>query len=276
MPQEAGVAIEVDTQLSPHLPAIIGDENEIRDAVTNLIINAVDAMPEGGRLSLCTHAADGGRAIVEVTDTGTGMDEATRSRCLELFFTTKGVRGTGLGLAMVYGAVERHGGELQIESAPGAGTTVRLIFPVATPRSSENVDCMTDVRPLKPLHILVVDDDPIVLQSLRTTLEQDGHVVESADGGQRGIDAFSAAMARQQPFSVVITDLGMPLVDGRAVAVAIKSMRSITRVVLLTGWGHRLLTEREVPQSVDRVLAKPPQLTRLRALLAELTNQASV
>jgi len=209
---------------------------------------------------------------LEVTDTGVGMDEATRSRCLELFFTTKGARGTGLGLAMVYGTVERHGGEIQIDSTPGAGTTMRLIFPLLSGSHSLGNTMAVALRPQRPLRILVIDDDPIILKSLSDMFERDGHLVEVADGGQRGIDLFSAAQARSEPFSVVITDLGMPYVDGKAVALAIKSMSSQMPVVLLTGWGHRILADNDTLPNVDRVLGKPPKLAILRAVLAELTN----
>src|SRR5579864_7371120 len=124
MPQESGRVIDVVTDLAPALPNIAGNEGEIRDALTNLILNAVDAMPDGGRFTVRTRVVAGNRVQLEVLDTGVGMDEATRSRCLELFFTTKGMRGTGLGLAMVYGTIERHGGELQIDSEPGRGTQI--------------------------------------------------------------------------------------------------------------------------------------------------------
>src|SRR5581483_982397 len=116
-----------------------------------------------------------------------------------------------------------------------------------------------------------VDDDPIILKSLRDTLEQDGHVVVIADGGQRGIDAFRTAQERGEHFAAVITDLGMPYVDGRTVARAIKSAAPETPVILLTGWGHRLLAENDRPDCVDRVLSKPPKLAALRLALAELT-----
>jgi PAS domain S-box-containing protein len=271
MPQESGRVIRVETDLASDLPAISGDEGEIRDALTNLILNAADAMPEGGRITLCSRAVGSDRVHIEVTDTGVGMDEATRSRCLELFFTTKGARGTGLGLAMVYGMVERHGGELQVESELGAGTTIRLIFPAAIALSGSSPTIFHAARPQRPLRILVVDDDPIILKTLVTILEQDGHTVEAADGGQRGIDAFRTANERREPFAVVFTDLGMPHVDGRAVASAVKAIRPQTPVILLTGWGHRLLAENDTPQNVDRVLAKPPKLAGLRSVLAELT-----
>jgi CheY-like chemotaxis protein len=273
MPQESGRVIQVRADLANDLPAIAGSASEIRDAITNLILNAADAMPEGGLLTVCTRAVGSASVQLDVTDTGVGMDEAVRSRCLELFFTTKGERGTGLGLAMVYGTVERHGGEIRIESALGVGTTIRLVFPVVPTSQGLGGAIALQLRPRRPLRILVVDDDPIILKSLADMFERDGHFVEVADGGQRGIDAFRAAEARGEPFSVVITDLGMPHVDGKAVAQAVKAVRPEMPVVLLTGWGHRILAENETPANVDRVLGKPPKLVILRSVLAELTSE---
>jgi CheY-like chemotaxis protein len=264
--------IQVKSELATDLPAIAGNASEIRDAITNLILNSADAMPEGGLLTLRTRAVGSASVELEVTDTGVGMDEETRSRCFELFFTTKGARGTGLGLAMVYGTVERHEGEIQIESKVGAGTTFRLIFPAASASQDSTGATPAQLRPQRLLRILVVDDDPIILKSLLDLLEQDGHVVEVADGGQRGIDAFRAAEARSESFAVVVTDLGMPYVDGKVVAEAIKAIRPEIPVVLLTGWGQRLLAENNILPNVDRVLGKPPKLAILRSVLAELTN----
>jgi CheY-like chemotaxis protein len=198
------------------------------------------------------------------------MSEAIRSRCLEPFFTTKGERGTGLGLAMVYGMIQRHSAELEIESEPGAGTTMRLIFEAVV--TSPALVNAVDVRPAESLRILVVDDDPLLLRSLQDTLERDGHVIGVADGGQAGIDEFRAAQRRGAPFDAVITDLGMPNIDGRTVADAIESMAPTTPVILLTGWGYRLRAENDLPQHVDRVLSKPPKLNELRAALADLTG----
>src|SRR5882672_961825 len=134
LPQQRGIVVDLHTELAPELPAILGVESEVREALINLVFNAVDAMPDGGVLTLRTRrqtAPDGGSAaVVEVDDTGVGMNEDTRRRCLEPFFTTKGERGTGLGLAMVYGVVQRHDAEVQIDSVVGSGTSVRLSFPV--------------------------------------------------------------------------------------------------------------------------------------------------
>jgi CheY-like chemotaxis protein len=243
--------------------------------LTNLIFNAVDAMPAGGTLTLCTRAlrenASLAYALVEVSDTGMGMDEDTRRRCIEPFYTTKGQSGTGLGLAMVYGMTERHGGQLEIESAVDKGTTVRLRFPlissapVSTPRLSQAE------HPAKPLKILLIDDDPLLSKSLQDILESDGHSVEAVDGGQKGIDAFMDAQQRADPFGVVITDLGMPHIDGRRVAASIKVVSATTPVILLTGWGKRTRAEGEVLPNIDYVLSKPPRITDIRTALATVS-----
>jgi signal transduction histidine kinase/CheY-like chemotaxis protein len=272
MPLERGVVIEVATSLAGDLPMVWGAESEIREALINLVFNAVDAMPDGGTLSLRTRlaapAAGAACVSIEVADTGVGMDEATRRRCLEPFFTTKGERGTGLGLGMVYGAAQRHGAVIRIDSTPGAGTVVRIDFPVRQqpPVAAEAA------RPAGPLNerlrILLVDDDPMLLRSLRDTLEGDGHLATAASGGQAGIDAFMQAQSAGEPYDVVITDLGMPHVDGRNVAAAIKRCSPATPVMLLTGWGQRMTQEGDSPADVDVVLSKPPRLADLRAGLA--------
>ena len=278
MAQQRGIAIGMRTELAPDLPAIMGADNEIREALINLIFNAVDAMPDGGPLTLRTRVAQeqgpGSEESpvrrfvqVEVIDAGIGMDEDTRRRCLEPFFTTKGERGTGLGLAMVYGTMQRHSADIEIESAAGEGTTMRLSFAIPTTPAAAAVASAT-VGTVPPLRILVVDDDPLVLKSLRDALEGDGHGVTTADGGQAGIDAFVAAQARGNPFPVVITDLGMPYVDGRKVSTAVKTAAPGTNVLMLTGWGQRLVAEGDIPPHVDRVLSKPPKLRELREALA--------
>jgi signal transduction histidine kinase/ActR/RegA family two-component response regulator len=275
-PQRRGVAIELRTLLDPQMPEIIGADNEIRDALTNLVFNAVDAMPEGGTLTVETRSVkgEGGMAsvVIEVSDTGVGMDEDTRRLCLEPFFTTKGERGTGLGLPMVYGMLQRHSAELEIDSAPGRGTTFRLIFAAST--SSEVVTSETGVklRPPRPLRILLVDDDPLLLKSLRDTLQHDGHVIIATSGGQAGIDAFTEARGRGESVDLVITDLGMPFVDGRKVAAAIKALSPTTPVLMLTGWGQRMIASNDTPPHVDRVLGKPPRMNELRATFAELAS----
>jgi len=278
MPQERGIVIRLHCDLAPNLPPVQGAESEIRDALTNLVLNAVDAMPGGGTLTIRSSIgpvqhddARLQRLSLEIVDTGMGMSEAVRSRCLEPFFTTKGERGTGLGLAMVYGMVERHSADLEIESEPGRGTTMRLNFPLSVACARSAPEGGIDQQ-LRPLRILLVDDDPLILRSLRDILESDGHTVVTADGGQKGIDEFLAASRRGAVFDVVISDLGMPNVDGRTVAATIRSARPTTPVVLLTGWGQRLQAQEDRLQNVDRVLSKPPRLGELRTTLLDLAG----
>jgi nitrogen-specific signal transduction histidine kinase len=274
LPQQRGAMVDLQMDLAETLPDIMGAEHEIRDALTNLIFNAVDAMPSGGTLTVRTRAVVEGdgtdRVLIDVSDSGVGMDDDTRRRCLEPFYTTKGERGTGLGLAMVYGMIQRHSAELSIESAVGQGTTVRLSFPghtssvVSTERHSKAA--VTSRR----LRVLLVDDDPMLIKSLQDTLQEDGHVITATHGGQAGIDAFAAARQRGEGVDIVITDLGMPYVDGRKVASAVKMICATTPVILLTGWGQRLIAANDTPPHVDKVLSKPPRLHELRAALAEL------
>jgi len=169
---------------------------------------------------------------------------------------------------MVYGMVQRHSAELEIESALGQGTTLRLSFALPTAALVVPSNSLRESAAPSPLRILVVDDDPLLAMTLRDTLEMDGHVVVTAEGGQAGIDVFTAEMEQGAPFKVVITDLGMPYVDGRQVASAVKQKSPSTSVILFTGWGQRLVDEGDIPPHVDRVLSKPPKLRDLREALS--------
>jgi PAS domain S-box-containing protein len=278
MPLQKGIVIHAVAELALSEPTIPCVESEVREALTNLIFNAVDAMPEGGTLWLRTRteassSIDGAPPDVhiEVADSGIGMDADTRRRCMEPFFTTKGERGTGLGLAMVYGMAQRHGADVEVESAPGQGTTVRLIFAASQVVADGAAGAVLDPPRPPRLRILVVDDDPLLLKTLQDVLEGDGHAVTTASGGRAGIDMFRAGSRDGRPFAVVITDLGMPYVDGRQVASEVKESAPGTPVVLLTGWGQRLVDDGDVPSSVDRVLNKPPKLSDLRRALSELS-----
>lgn len=275
MPQERGIVIRLQKDLDESVGSIMGVASELREVLTNLVFNAVDAMPEGGVLTLRTRLVREPlppKHIVEVVDTGQGMDEETRQRCLEPFFTTKGEHGTGLGLAVVYGIAQRHGADMEIESAAGRGTTVRLVFPAPeeAPKSATAPALASQVPP--PHRLLIIDDDPLILKALRESLEADGHSVATADGGEAGVAAFKAERREGRGFEVVITDLGMPNMDGRKVAELIKSMSPNTPVVMLSGWGQQILSEKEPFPYINRVLAKPPKITELRAALRELAT----
>jgi CheY-like chemotaxis protein len=172
---------------------------------------------------------------------------------------------------MVYGMVQRHSAELQIDSEIGRGSTFRLVFAEAD-QDQEGTVRMPTVAVVKRLRLLLVDDDPLLIKSLEDILQADGHAVTVAAGGQAGIDAFAASVKAGNPFALVITDLGMPHVDGRRVAAAVKAASPTTPVIMLTGWGQRLIAENDVPPHVNRVLNKPPRLIELRQALAELSS----
>ena len=185
---------------------------------------------------------------------------------MEPFFTTKGQHGTGLGLAMVYGTMQRHGSDIEIESEPGEGTTLRFNFPA--PRAPSGELAPSDALPLPSLPILVVDDDALVASVVCEMLERQGHQTSVAAGGQAAIDGFLAAQSRGVPFRAVITDLNMPQVDGFDVCSAVKAAAPGTVVILLTGWGQRTAEVEPAPCHVDCVLCKPPSPSDLRAALA--------
>jgi signal transduction histidine kinase/HAMP domain-containing protein len=274
MPQSNGITIEVQTEFAADAPSLVGIESEIREAFTNLVLNAVDAMPNGGRIGLRTRVAHDRnnvkhpkQVVVAISDSGTGMSEETRKRCLEPFFSTKGKRGTGLGLAMVYGVMERHEGSIEIESELGKGTTFFLKFPVRKKTSAADVEDESDAE-IRPLNILCIDDEPLVRELLKEMLERDGHRVEMSDSGQSGLDEFRLANERKRPFDVVITDLGMPYMDGRQVARAVKLESPDTPVVMLTGWGAFMKEDGDAPSQVDSIISKPPRSKDLREVLS--------
>jgi ligand-binding sensor domain-containing protein/signal transduction histidine kinase/ActR/RegA family two-component response regulator len=256
--QAAGLTIAVATRLERVAP-VEANESDLREALMNVVFNAVDAMPEGGTLTLLT-GRDGDDAVVEVRDTGMGMSDEVRQRCLEPFFTTKGERGTGLGLAMVYGIVKRHKGSLEITSAEGRGTSVLMRFPGAgqAARSTRPAGA----RPSRHLHILVIDDAPLVREVARTFLEGEGHRVEAIASGRELL-----AMVDHGDFDVLLLDRAMPGMNGDQLAAKVKSTRPEIPIILLTGFGHFMNASGEKPSGVDVVLPKPFTADSLREAL---------
>lgn len=285
IPQGHGTLIEVESRFEAPLPELCGNESELREALTNIVLNAVDALPKGGCIKLTARAASPGGAsladgkpshlVLEISDNGIGMDEGTRQRCLEPFFSTKRQRGgSGLGLAMVYGAVERHEGRIEIQSELNKGTTVRLIFPLRESPGSNANAAAAPARAASNLRVLCIDDEPLLRELLKQVLETYHYQVHTADSGQAGLDAFENAGRRGQAFDAVITDLGMPGVDGRQVVEGIKSRSPATPVILLTGWGSMLEVQGETPRRVDAILCKPPRTNELLEALSKVTGCA--
>jgi len=264
--QAAGVAYEVGVEASP-VPPVAGDPSELREALTDLALNALDAMPRGGRLTFRT-GVDGGRVFCVVTDTGIGMAEEVRRRAFDPFFTTKGPRGTGLGLSIVYGIVRRHGGEVEARSRVGQGSA----FTIWLPAGREVPGAPEGPGPLPPgrsARVLVIDDEPEVRDLLAELLTGQGHVVTACADGHAGL-----LRLEQEPVDLVITDLGMPGLSGWEVAEAVRRRRPGTPVALITGWGDRIDPEEARAKGVDFVVGKPFRIEEIVSVIARAVSGA--
>ncbi|HKW28310.1 MAG TPA: ATP-binding protein [Verrucomicrobiae bacterium] len=281
--QRQAISIQVQRELEPQLPQLLCEPGDLREALINLIFNAVDALPQGGLITLVTHSvnrpAQGRNASaerqlqIEVRDNGIGMDEKTRQHCLEPFFSTKAKRGgTGLGLAMVYGMMRRHDGDIEIESALGQGTCVRLSFPIREGTSQTTVSTsLSRNGQSRSLRILCIDDESQIQELLKHCLTTLDHQVTTASGGKQGVEMFRAAILQKQPYQMVITDLGMPDIDGHQVAKTIRAESPGTPIVMMTGWGTMMKDDGEAAPEVDAVVGKPPRIQELNNLILQLT-----
>lgn len=259
--ERAGVHIRAATELE-RLPAVSCVPSEIREVLTNLIFNAVDAMPKGGDLRIATRAEAGAARLI-VSDTGTGMPPLVRERLFEPFFTTKGVRGTGLGLSTVYGIIRRHGGEIAVQSVEQGGTRFEITLPLARPNAPHGRE--EGMMGSRPWRILVGDDEANVREVLVELLRLLGHEVVQASGGVETVALFQPGA-----FDLVFTDLGMPDKSGWEVAEEIRARDPEVAVVLATGWGSQISAEEASRRGVTRVLAKPFTVQKISSLIAEL------
>ncbi|HEX7315113.1 MAG TPA: ATP-binding protein [Pyrinomonadaceae bacterium] len=243
-----------------------GNASELREVFVNLVVNAIDAMPEGGRLNVSCRRR-GERLRLLFTDTGTGMAEEVRARIFEPFFTTKGVHGTGLGLFVSYGIVERHGGHISAASQPGRGTTFTIDLPhaeTARPgQSCQSAPAQAEGN-ARALSVLVVDDEEHVRETLAEMVEVFGHSVIRADGGRAALAALS-----ENEFDIVFTDLSMPEMDGWEVARAVRRRSPRTRIAVVTGYGRDAArTQGDAP--ADTVIGKPFDFAQVEEVLTQL------
>jgi len=248
------------------VPQVHGRAADIREAIANLVLNAVDAMPAGGRLSIRTWR-EGARAMVAVTDSGTGMPEDVRRRAFEPFFTTKGVKRTGLGLPVVYGAIRRHGGDVTMDSTEGRGTTVTFWLPIGSPAAA--AEAPVPDGGARPAAILVIDDEAAVRQLVTEVLRARGHSVTAAGSGREGLERF-----RVGRFDLVITDLGMPDLTGWDVARAVHGTSPALPVLVLTGWADAVEAPSDV--AVTGILTKPFDVTKLAESVAVALRAATI
>jgi signal transduction histidine kinase len=258
--QERGIAYDVRCELASDVAAIVGDPDELREVVFNLVFNALDAMPGGGSL-VCRLTTEAGQAVLTLSDSGAGMAPAVLDRVFEPFFTTKGTGGTGLGLAVVFGIVERHDGTISVTSQPGHGTTFTLRFPLVEPRRANVVELTPVVTP--HLRVLVVDDDAEICQLTAEMLVDEGHEVTTAGSGRQALQIVSDGA----PLDLVLTDLGMPQMNGWELTAALRELRPDLPVVLATGWGDSASAEEATRQGARAILAKPFTTAKLLACI---------
>ncbi len=265
--QRRGLVITVTQDLAA-IPPVEGNGFELRDALVQLILNAVAAMPRGGTLGIRGVSEESGWVVLEVSDTGTGMPEEIRRRVADRSLGKLPGGHPGRGLADVADIVERHGGSLGIESSAGKGTTVRMRlhasrFQIIPP--SEAV--LEPVQAAEAVRVLLVDDDQRLLAVLSDMMRSGGHAVTTAANGEDALSVFDPAA-----HDVVITDLGMPRVNGWQVAEGVKTRSADTPVFLLTGWGEGV-TANEASRFVDQVIAKPISADALLEQLAKLRRR---
>lgn len=250
-----GTEITVDSRAAT-LPQIPGDPAALREMLTNLVLNGIDAMPRGGRLTVET-SASGSNATITVTDTGVGMPEDVRQRAHEPFFTTKGVRSTGLGLSVAFGIARRHGGELTLQSEVGQGTAVRVTLPI--PAGAATPAPPAAALPGRPLRILLVDDEEDVREALSEMVQSQGHTVVHAGGGPEALRLLEA----DTDIDLVVTDLVMPAMTGWELAEAVKARRPGLPVGVVTGWGDVPEAAPATRRAIDFLLSKPVTLEAL-------------
>jgi signal transduction histidine kinase/CheY-like chemotaxis protein len=250
---------------------VMGDISELRDVLVNMIFNAVDAMPHGGTLTLAAEVV-GELVEVSVTDTGLGMTPQVRSRVFNPFFTTRGVSGLGLGLAVSYGIVSRHNGAIQVESEVGKGTKFKIELPLAQgltkPRQSSSDVSNAKRARSKMIKILVVDDEERVRQLLCEILEESGYEVIMANNARDGLALFD-----QDDFDAVFTDIGMPGMNGWEFSRAIRERNRLIPLAVITGWGEIISETEKTSAGVDWVLTKPFSVDEILDVTEEVVRR---
>ncbi len=276
--EASNIHITVDLQIGSNA-MVMGDDSELREVLVNMVFNAIDAMPEGGKLTLSTRA-DEQSVIVEVIDTGVGMYPEVRSRIFDPFFTTKGKAGLGLGLAVSFGIIRRHGGNIEVASEYGSGTDFRITLPLATIAESGPTVESLDPEPASFLvgdvpqstnatpRLLVVDDEDFVRDLLKEILEAEDCEVQLAASGNEAL-----AMVREFQFDAVCTDVGMPGMSGWELAREIRHLDTRIPIAVITGWGEAVGSNEQKAAGVDWVIAKPFTAERVVELVRDIISR---
>jgi signal transduction histidine kinase/ActR/RegA family two-component response regulator len=269
--QANNVHINLNLQINSN-DSVMGDASELREVLVNMVFNAVEAMPEGGSLTLSADEVEGSIEIA-VSDTGVGMTPEVRSRVFDPFFTTKGKAGMGLGLAVCYGIIQRHEGSVEIKSEVGQGTTFRIRLPIAEVKAStesavETSPRLTLVPNLNAPRILIVDDEQSVRELLADVLQSEGFEVTLAESGAEALKLFDPKI-----FKAVFTDLGMPGMSGWELARAIRERSSDIPLAVITGWGEAVGSTEQEEAKVDWVVTKPFSINRLAEIALEIAHR---
>lgn len=256
--QREGREINVACELG-EVPPVLGRASELREVLANLILNGIQAMPRGGRISVRTFV-DHGEVLVELQDSGVGMSPEIQARIFEPFYTTRGTSGTGLGLSIANGIIRRHGGSIRARSRPGSGTTFTVCLPPAPEEKVQSPAEKPEAEKPQPRRafILAVDDDIMVRGTLEEILLSAGHRVDVAAGGEEALELFS-----RKNYDLVVTDLGMPGMNGWELCRRIKEDKPSVPVVLVTGWGDRIEADKAKSHGVDLLVAKPFRVARV-------------
>jgi signal transduction histidine kinase/CheY-like chemotaxis protein len=281
--EASNVQITVDLQIRSKAK-VMGDESELREVLVNMVFNAVDAMPQGGNLTLAAEDV-GETVVISVADTGTGVASEVKSRIFDPFFTTKGKAGMGLGLAVSFGIIRRHEGSVEVESEVNAGTRFKIILPKAniSEEASAALEAQHKTATAQAINptvmrsfegpqpkILVVDDEDAVRELLRDLLEAEGCRVYLAPGGREALSLFAV-----QEFDGVFTDVGMPGMSGWELAHAIRERNEKVPIAVITGWGEAVGSDEQKQARVDWVVTKPFRAERISELAHEIYEKAN-
>jgi nitrogen-specific signal transduction histidine kinase/CheY-like chemotaxis protein len=260
--ESKGIQVTIQKDFSS-LPVTLGSASELREVFTNLINNALDAMMEGGTITIKT-CRENNHISIHVEDTGIGIPEDKKNRIFDPFFTTKGVQSTGLGMSISYGIINRHRGTIVVDSLEGAGTTFTIKLPILTGKGEQKDTGDTLSRRKEKARVLIIDDEDEVLQLLSDILVSEDHDVAVACDGVQGVELF-----KKNDFDMVFTDLGMPGMSGWEVAEAVKGIKQNVPVAIITGWSVDLQEREMKGRGVDLIAFKPFEVKRVLQLVQE-------
>jgi CheY-like chemotaxis protein/anti-sigma regulatory factor (Ser/Thr protein kinase) len=260
--ESKGIKIQIKKEISS--PAtIIGSASELREVFTNLINNAIDAMPQGGKIRITTFKENSYIGI-KIEDTGMGISEAISDRIFDPFFTTKGPQATGLGMSVSYGIITRHKGTISVDSQEGRGTAFTIKIPAKAVKEIKDEKTQELVKKERKNNILIVEDEEDIRILLSEILASDGHTVSTASSGKKGIEVF-----KKGSFDLILTDLGMPGMSGWEVASTIKKLAPEVIIAVITGWGIQIDKDELKQHGVDIIVNKPFKVDQILKLAQE-------